>query len=195
MYDTVEYANSRLSGTVVKLKSGLPVYVASCVEQEPGVIKILCSTRFDGPRRQVSLNNVDFEPVSLGFLNKEGYGVVYLARCPKRRDWKQGVRPEAIFRAADADITISDILEVAKAKYPSIHEAFTTACLGTPCAFHRKWAFVYTNNRVELKYMFDHVGSVSEEMEVTFFPEYEYLFSRYLEDKNEALAKIGKEAN
>lgn len=94
MYDTVEYARSRLVGTFVKYKEGL-VRVDGVGGTD---VRIVCGVNdlASGRRKHVLLSSLDLSSPELGYFNIHG-GACYITRVPLRRDWRQGLRSNNIY--------------------------------------------------------------------------------------------------
>lgn len=89
MYDDINYANGRLVGTIVRLKDE-PVKVNDIYLQVDGITATVKHLK-NGYNKDVLLNELNLEPVPLGFCNTPR-GLSYLTRVPLRRDWRQGLR-------------------------------------------------------------------------------------------------------
>lgn len=92
-YDSTEYANSRLAGTIVKYQ-GEAVYVSECFGERLAKIRVLPHGNEDA----VNLDHLDLSPIKLGYVNIGGCAE-YLQRIPKRRDWRQGLRANNVNNA------------------------------------------------------------------------------------------------
>ena len=84
MYDTQEYAESRLLGTFVRHKGEVVEVVGVS-----GDLKCMVST--SDSEFVVPLEDLNLESMPLGYSNLNGVAT-YLSRIPMRRDWRQGVR-------------------------------------------------------------------------------------------------------
>lgn len=118
MYDCSEYAESRLSDTLV-MEGDNPVRVV-CVDGD-----MVCEVIDDltGEVHRVDLERLNIKSPPLGFVNTPR-GCFYLARRPMRRDWRQGVRPNNVIRLdTEAQANMMDIARCMKGDYPSIKEA------------------------------------------------------------------------
>ena len=92
MYDTAEYANSRLAETIVRI-GDVPIYVV-CVRAGM-VVEYTILDSDDDSVHTCKLEELNLEPVPLGYFNthKSAY---YASRQPRRDDWRQGLRQQLI---------------------------------------------------------------------------------------------------
>lgn len=89
MYNDWQYANSRLSGTIVRKVCGSPFYVLEVRNGECIGRDLLAQKN-----ESVKFKDMDLSPVPLGFAsNASKDRVAFLARKPMRQDWRQGLRP------------------------------------------------------------------------------------------------------
>lgn len=176
MYDTWEYANTRLNGTIISLITGAPIFVHS-VGPRFMVHYNLLNEEFD-KARACKISEVNLEPVALGFCNTPK-GAVYLSRQPKRDDWRQGLRDNTITsNPARGKVPLKCIDEAIKGVKVDVNKALTySAESGRMVAFHRYWAV----ERGKLFHKWYMVGKISEDG-VVFLEKYQYLESRYAED-------------
>jgi hypothetical protein len=161
MYNNAGYAAERLIGTIVKLKTGDPIFIDNIVN---GVVdyQLLYDEEEDGPY-QCKLDALDIEPVRLGFVRTH-YGYSYICRIPKREDWRQGLRANTM-RSRDGIVAPEEIgwfslYECIKGIYPNLSDC------GDGVAFHRdfkitkegkinykdKWDIGYFTNKEEKRY-------------------------------------------
>jgi len=176
MYDTWEYANTRLSGTIISLKTGAPIFVHSV---GPGFFVRYNFLVEDFEKARVcKVSEVNLEPVTLGFCNTPK-GAVYLSRQPKRDDWRQGLRDNTITSNPQrGKVPLKCIDEAIKGvKIPVERAIALSAETGRMIAFHRYWAV----DKGKLYHKWYMVGKISEDG-VVFLEKYQYLESRYAED-------------
>jgi hypothetical protein len=155
MYDEVNYAITRLPGTVVRLGKR-PVTI---MEISSTGLVVFCYLDGAGKVESCKLNDLDINPVPLGYVNKPDNSY-YAVRMPMRNDWKQGLR--------DVNIRTSDgakILNYVNWKHiaKTIQGEFTPykGCLnmvqkGTAVkqAFGRNFALVQNELEPETPYLF-----------------------------------------
>ena len=113
MYDTAEYASSRLQDTIVKY-GGRAVSVCRVEEDLTCVIRRLGTIE----THVVPLSELDLTPIRLGYVNFER-GSYYLQRVPKRNDWRQGLRNNNVNHGILLEPCLSELLE---GIYPSLGE-------------------------------------------------------------------------
>lgn len=177
MYDCSEYAESRLSETIVR-KGDMPVRVLevdgdfSCsVRDELGELGVFA----------VGIEELNLKSPPLGFVNTRS-GCEYLVRRPMRRDWRQGVRSNSVVSTGTGNqAMMRDIAACIKGDYPSIKEARGMVRSGNAVAVSRdialtkhlasvrvvyKWYGVVgvltKNNTFKVKKAFKHVAPLLE---------------------------------
>ena len=91
--DDLEYASKRLNGTLVRLLNGTPFMVSRTYQAE--TLRHLGQNMLNEESVDVAHNELDLEPVPLGFVNATS-GMVYVCRKPMRRDWRQGLSANSI---------------------------------------------------------------------------------------------------
>lgn len=136
-----EYANSRLTETVVKLEDE-PVYVYAV---KRGMLVDYAPIREINNIKKCQVDDLDLKPVKLGYLNHVR-GLNYLMRMPKRNDWRQGLR-FGNFTGLGFDVRhlrYEDLYDVIKGNYQSFEQAIkalkSKAVRGQ--AWSRDWAIV-----------------------------------------------------
>lgn len=164
------YAESRLSDSIVRIaKTNEPVLVES-VDMDTGSVR--CHVLRDGTLTFVELDDLNFKPVPLGWCNMR-LGATYLARIPKRRDWRQGIRAETCFssRVEYRRIPHEDLSKCIRGEYPAFKELNAKPWGGRLIAWSRKWA---SNG---LRVYYGNLGAVGElrNGEVVLDEEYSFL--------------------
>lgn len=89
IYEDVDYACSRLNGSVVRLQDGTPVEVVSVRGRD----RVTCfKWLYSGVNREitVTLQDLNIDPVPLGMVNNPNGRVGYASRRPTRH-YKQGL--------------------------------------------------------------------------------------------------------
>lgn len=81
------YAASRLVGTIVMYRSS-PVEVIN-IDFDDGDTEVV--SLITGNKITTHLDKLNLSPIRLGYVEINGI-VRYLARVPKREDWRQGIR-------------------------------------------------------------------------------------------------------
>lgn len=172
-----EYAKSRLEGTVVSYNDR-PVLVSSV-----GSDGVEINNFYNGESLGVvELGDLDFTPFKLGFVNHRGIAT-YLARVPKRDNWKQGMRENnvrALYGADSNTLAKRKIFDTIVGNFPSYEDACSGCAGASSIAWDRDWA-LSSDGEILYKY-FGVVGKV--EMGFPHFnPGKEYLVDRFEESK------------
>lgn len=132
MYNTSEYADSRIAGTVVLLKRK-PVFVERVLRG-----KAIANTFDAKPRRllcKVESLSVLSPNMSLGFYNNNGTAY-YLSRKAMRNDWRQGLRPNNVLSIPYKEVSNSDIASCLLRRYPTFLQAIEKVAAGADsCAW------------------------------------------------------------
>lgn len=132
------YAESRLVDSIVRIaKTNQPIMVQRVDAVTGTVSAIKLSTRED---ILVELDDLNLKPVPLGWCNTQR-GATYLARIPKRRDWRQGIRAETCFSSQTRFVNIqyADLAKCIMGEYPRLDEVLK-AGVNRVVAWSRKWA-------------------------------------------------------
>lgn len=146
-----EYAHQRLVQTVVRVAhSGLPVWVNDVFIRDKQV-NISPLTNLE-KATDVSLKELNLSSPPLGFVNHNSVAV-FLMRVPKRRDWKQGLRPaNCQLNANGLNVHFMELLKNNSlhnciiGKYPSLpnilreYEKQKIYGRGSSLAWDRHWA-------------------------------------------------------
>jgi hypothetical protein len=90
IYDTKQYAESRLLNTVVLLKRK-PVVVQSIYNNFTASVVSPIKSIVRPKEKIVSMDDLSILNLKLGFVNHKGYAS-YLTRRTLRHDWRQGLR-------------------------------------------------------------------------------------------------------
>lgn len=146
MYDTVGYARSRLSDTIIRYK-GDPILVVT-VSSVKKKIHILGLTLPNHEEINVPLADCDISPVPLGYVN-HGNRAFYTMRMPMRNDWRQGLRFLSLidvegrqFNGAGYEMLVNTI----KGIYPSFNQCTEEVVEKSSAAFHRDFAIKNDGN-------------------------------------------------
>lgn len=139
MYGTdYEYANSRLTETIVRLK-GEPVFIHRI---GPGMVAHYNLLEGDGEVHSCMTEELDLRPVPLGYCNYNKHAC-YLSRIPMRRDWRQGLRRGnfiSLSGAAAERIPYEALKKVILGDYPTFAAATEAVKKIKSIAWHRHWA-------------------------------------------------------
>ncbi len=175
MYDSWEYAHSRLNGTIVRL-GDKPVYI---MEVGPKFTVVYCHLGTD-KTHTCKVENLDLEPVTLGFFNTP-VGAIYASRQPKREDWRQGLRDNTLNLRPKRSwhTTHTNIAEAIAGVRMPLQAALELSRKGKRMvAFHRYWAV----DEGVLFHKWFAVGAINDDGRPMFTTRYEYLESRFMED-------------
>lgn len=147
--DDWDYAGSRLNGSIVA-KGKDPMLI-----MEVGRMGVVGHNLRTGDAENCKLSDLDVKPFKLGYLNFRG-GVGYLARIPKRQDWRQGLRRgncsfthmtvDTRFDPSSREFCLS-LSKTVSLEYPSYEASYKKAInRGVAVAFHRHWAISSDGN-------------------------------------------------
>jgi hypothetical protein len=103
--DDLDFIRKRVVGTILKYGKE-PVYI-SAIGPVAGVITFQCQYLRDDTQVVVPMDNIDFRPVSLGFVNFSNKNAVWCARAPIRA-WQQGLSNQNI---SNSDGAVIDVVE------------------------------------------------------------------------------------
>lgn len=119
MYDSKEYATSRLIGTIVRLNN-----VAVQVEYVNDRMDCqLMNMKSGSTLEEVPLAALNLKSSPLGYVN-DGSKCFYLARKPMRRDWRQGLRASNVTDVLTGrQVSSRSIGRCVNGEFPSIQDA------------------------------------------------------------------------
>ena len=183
--DDANYVSGRLSGTLVRYGEDATPVIVTAVGNERGSI-VLQYTSLEGIRLGVDkINKFNLASPPLGYTNVDGSSF-YLARQPKRHDWRQGIRREnlCILREGqECNYSFSSLSPVAiplKGKYPSYSEAVDRVeDLYSSCAFSKNFAL---DDRGRLWYKGMNVVGADNNSQPQLGQRYSYLEEALIED-------------
>lgn len=169
--DDYEYADSRLAGTIVRLGDE-PVMVGHVNADMTVDVSFL---KDFGPVVVVKLSDLNLKPVPLGMCNVGGTAN-YLARMPKRNDWKQGLRKGNFLSFGDVEVAYINpamLRDTIVCNYPTLAECFEKVKKDSMAmAWCRDWAV--TRGGYLLYKMYQEVGKITPQSHV-LSPGYTYL--------------------
>ena len=158
-YANNNYAQTRIAGTICMFK-GEPVYVhgfESDRDRASGRISISCPN--GNWRNTVPVSEIDLNPPKLGYFNPRSYehNALFVARTPKRNEWRQGIRSSALVNGADLRgvmLNNDQIASVIKGDYPPLNTAIAQSDkYSAKRAFHRDFAVYKSgNNTYSIEY-------------------------------------------
>lgn len=161
-YRDVEYASSRLSGTIVRLKDGTPIKI---IEVDGSLMVTYVRLSDNNTSHFCDMRDLDIEPVPLGYINYSGHAL-YLTRQPKRNDWKQGLRRSNFVYTTESggqsrfdSIPFKSLADCIVNNYPTITEAIRLLNERNTVAISREFA-LKSGGDVLYKNVYK-VGSVS----------------------------------
>lgn len=140
MYDTAQYAGSRIHGTIILLKRQ-PVLVDE-VRARNGLIMVHGNTFGRGSIVvEEELSEFNLTDYRLGYFNKGGTAF-YMSRKAIRRDWRQGLRLQNVQSyPTDYDLSTDDIALCLRQRYPSLSGALAKLGEGyESCAWCKDFA-------------------------------------------------------
>lgn len=171
-YANNNYAQSRIAGTICMFK-GEPVYVHGFEDDDDrlrGKIAISCPS--GNWRETVPVSEIDINPPRLGYFNPKSYerNAFFVARTPKRAEWRQGIRSSALVNGANLQgvmLNNDQIASVIKGDYPPLATAIAqSAKYGAKRAFHRDFA-VFKTGRTSFNVEYKGVEVVANVIEGT----------------------------
>ncbi len=181
MYDTADYAGSRLNGTVILLKRQ-PVYVEQ-VRNRDGCKMVYGTTMGRGHHAvQEDLAKFNVTDYRLGYFNKNGVAY-YMSRKAMRQDWRQGLRPNNVqVTPHDRGVEVEDIALCLRQRFPSLSGALAKLGEGhESCAWCKDFA-VQVNGIVFWK---AHPCGIVEDDTITLNDRYKFLTKLIKESTHE----------
>lgn len=122
-YDEAEYANNRLKESIVRLKNGTPIHIQNIRSEREVIYNELT---LDSDRKVCKLEDLDINPVPLGYCNVKTY-CLYLVRMPMRQDWKQGLRSNSLrdVHGRRVDTRYEHLVDTIVGKFPSFKDSIS----------------------------------------------------------------------
>jgi hypothetical protein len=121
--DDIDFIRKRLEGTII-MHNDEPVYV-NMIARHAGDIAVTVTRLCDDEQSLVMLDDLDFRPVSLGYINRPRSGASWLARAPIRA-WQQGLS-QANVTSTGGGVDVWDnrryLRDTIVGKYPTLIEA------------------------------------------------------------------------
>jgi len=121
MYDTGQYAGTRINHTVVLLKRQ-PVYVQQVTHN-----KLVVGTTLGRGAHKVKkdLSSFNLTDYHLGYFNSGGTAY-YMSRKAMRNDWRQGLRENNVKCVPSKyDLCVEDIAKCLRQRHPTLSVALT----------------------------------------------------------------------
>ena len=188
MYGTdYEYASSRLNGTIIR--KGKRPYLVREVSRD-GTAHV--ETIINGNSREFKLSELDVSTPELGMVNCGRGRVCYLARVPRRDDWRQGLRKRTVSVLGGEKVKVDNklIYKAILGRYPSLSEAISDSMdEGAHIAFHRHWSLYYRNDVLELHYKwYGKAGTMSSDcQDIKLVSTNKYQFEHLIQALREVL--------
>lgn len=160
-YDDIEYAQRRLSSTLVRKKNGEPFFISAVVRKGSDTICVGFNPKSE--EQHINLKDIDLTPVPLGFANL-GNVMAYLCRKPMRKDWKQGLSVNSLvsYGLDKRDFHLLQICDTVLGKYPTLQEAkdFVSVRINNSKAFSRDFGLINNGKNIALMYRKYTVGKL-----------------------------------
>lgn len=161
--DDLDYATRRLNNTLVRLANGDPFYISRTFLDDRGVMYHSGTNLTQGESQQVLHSDLNLEPVPLGFINTSS-DMVYVARKPMRRDWKQGLSHNSMVtygRLRPDEVNMKLLVQPILQQYPSFARALSSLQgKKQSVAFSRDFGVSKRGEEIALVYRQHRVGSV-----------------------------------
>ena len=168
--DDLEYASRRLNNTLVRTADGNPFYVLNTYIDEDGKMYHKGEDMLTHERRRELHSTLNLEPVPLGFINTNTE-MVFIARKPMRRDWRQGLSHNSIItfgRLRPEEVNFKLLVQPIFKQYPSFAKAIAGLAKKRSVAFSRDFGVVNRDGVTELFYRQYLVGQVKDNIPVLF---------------------------
>lgn len=161
--DDLDYATRRLNNTLVRLANGDPYYVSRTYLDDQGVMYHTGTNIASGQQQQVLHADLNLEPVPLGFVNTSS-DMVYVARKPMRRDWKQGLSHNSMVtygKLRPDEINMKLLVQPIMKQYPSFTRALASLQgKKQSVAFSRDFGISKFGEQLVLVYRQHRVGTI-----------------------------------
>lgn len=119
MYDSLEYARSRLRNTIVREEEGQPVIVSELTGRSTS-IKVISINMITDVVKEDRLSNLNLTPVPLGYVNTD-ISCTHASRMPMQRDWKQGLRrANTVYTNNDVEVSNRQLGLTISGQYPDV---------------------------------------------------------------------------
>lgn len=161
--DDLDYATRRLNNTLVRIANGDPFYITRTYLDDTGVMYHRGTNLAQGETQEVPHALLNLEPVPLGFVNTSS-DMVFIARKPMRRDWKQGLSHNSMVtygRLRPDEINMKLLVQPIMQQYPSFSRALS-AIKGkkSSIAFSRDFGLTKRGEEILLVYRQHRVGAI-----------------------------------
>lgn len=161
--DDLDYASRRLNNTLVRLANGDPFFVSRTYFDDMGVMRHYGTNLAQGESQECLHTDLNLEPVPLGFINTTS-DMVYVARKPMRRDWKQGLSHNSMIthgKLRPEDVNMKLLVQPIMQQYPSFSRALSSLQgKKNSVAFSRDFGISKRDGQIILAYRQHRVGIV-----------------------------------
>jgi hypothetical protein len=165
--DDIDYATRRLNNTVVRLQDGSPFYVTRTFYNEDGMMCHHGRNLSTNETQTVFHSDLNLEPVPLGFINTSS-DMVFVARKPMRRDWKQGLSHNSMVtygRLRPDEVNLKLLVQPILRQYPSFSRALQSLKgKKNSIAFSRDFGLTKKDGDILLCYRQHEVGSLVDDL-------------------------------
>ena len=168
MYDTGQYAGTRLNQTIILLKRQ-PVLVRQVTH-----MKVVQGTTLGRGRHEVEehLSKFNMTDYRLGYFNSGGTAY-YMSRKAMRQDWRQGLRENNVqCEPYKGDLGLPDIAMCLRQRHPTLSNALARLGSGTHSVAWCKDFCVTHNQRILWKSY--EVGGI-EDSTITLYKQFKFL--------------------
>lgn len=181
--DDCDYAARRLNNTVVRLTNGNLFCVLTSEYNDAGKLCHLGDNYISGERELVLHSDLNLEPIPLGFVNTSS-DMVFLARKPMRRDWRQGLSHNSLVtygRLRPSDVNYKLLVQPVLQQYPTFTRALESLSgKKTSIAFSREFGLAKQGNSILLRFRQHDVGEVKDG-QVTLYPK-KFFLQQHLDE-------------
>lgn len=160
--DDLDYAVRRLNNTLVRLNTGEPFYISRTNYNDAGVMVHRGQNMITDEVTEVPHSDINLEPVPLGFVNTDR-DMVFVARKPMRRDWRQGLSHNSIVtygKYRPDEINFRWLVQPITGQYPTFSRALTSIARKNSIAFSRDFGITKEGRELTLQYRHYPVGKV-----------------------------------
>lgn len=166
--DDIDYASRRLNNTLVRKLSGDPFYINRTMYDGQGKMIHVGTNLVSNESETVYHSDIDLEPVPLGFINTSS-DMVYVARKPMRRDWRQGLSHNSMItygKLRPEEVNLKLLVQPILQKYPSFPRALQSLEKKNSIAFSREFGISKRGAELQLVYRQHKVGVVTDNVPV-----------------------------
>jgi hypothetical protein len=163
--DDIDYATRRLNNTLVRLQDGSPFYISRTFYDDARTMIHHGTNLATSVPHSAMHSELNLEPVPLGFVNTSS-DMVYVARKPMRRDWKQGLSHNSMItygRLRPDEVNMKLLVQPIMQQYPTFARALQSLKgKKNSIAFSREFGLTKQGDSLILCYRQHPVGVVSD---------------------------------